>query len=61
MFYRKSETPKVARRRPGRASKEEAFGGAKMENASRRRHACHVLEVAACPHLIGGQQGGALM
>jgi hypothetical protein len=27
VFCRKSETPKITRRRPRRASKEEAFGG----------------------------------
>jgi hypothetical protein len=58
---RMSETPKVARRRPRLARKGEAFGDTKTENASRRCHVCHVLEAAACQHLIGGQQGGVLV
>jgi hypothetical protein len=61
IFYRKLEMPEVTRRRPGRASKEKASRGAKMENTSRRHHACHVLRAVACPHLIGGQQGGVVM
>jgi hypothetical protein len=39
MFCRKLETLEVTRRRPGRASKEGAYGGTKMENASRGCHA----------------------
>jgi hypothetical protein len=34
MFCMKSETSEVTKQRHGRASKEEAFRGMKMENAS---------------------------